>query len=50
MPVGAFDDVSTNTVREILHVTADDRGATGWDADYGYGIVRADLAVQAAIS
>ncbi|NJE05786.1 peptidase S8 [Thermococcus sp. M36] len=49
LPVGTFDDMTENTVRGILHVTADDRGSSGWDADYGYGIVRADLAVQAAI-
>lgn len=49
LPVGTFDDMSDNTVRGILHITADDMGPTGWDADYGYGIVRADLAVQTAI-
>lgn len=49
LPVGAFDDMSNNTVRGILHLTADDVNSNGWDADYGYGIVRADLAVQAAI-
>jgi subtilisin len=49
LPVGTFDDMSKNTVRGILHVTADDLGSPGWDADYGYGIIRADLAVQAAI-
>lgn len=50
LPVGTFDDMSKNTVRGILHVTADDLGSPGWDADYGYGIVRADLAVQTALS
>ncbi|WP_042702525.1 S8 family peptidase [Thermococcus sp. PK] len=50
LPVGTFGDLTTSTVRGILHVTADDLGSSGWDADYGYGIVRADLAVQAAIS
>jgi subtilisin family serine protease len=50
LPVGTFGDLTTGTVRGILHVTADDLGSSGWDADYGYGIVRADLAVQAAIS
>ncbi|ASJ01208.1 S8 family peptidase [Thermococcus gorgonarius] len=49
LPVGTFDDMSKNTVRGILHITADDRGPAGWDEDYGYGIVRADLAVQAAL-
>ncbi|MBP1911739.1 S8 family peptidase [Thermococcus stetteri] len=49
LPVGTFDDMSKNTVRGILHITADDLGSPGWDADYGYGVVRADLAVQAAI-
>ncbi|RLF86998.1 peptidase S8 [Thermococci archaeon] len=49
LPVGTFDDLTTSTVRGILHVTADDLNSDGWDAYYGYGIVRADLAVQAAI-
>ncbi|NJE85589.1 peptidase S8 [Thermococcus sp. CX2] len=49
LPVGTFDDMGTDTVRGILHVTADDLGDPGWDIYYGYGIVRADLAVQAAI-
>lgn len=49
LPVGTFDDMSTSTVRGILHGTADDLGEAGWDIYYGYGIVRADLAVQAAI-
>ncbi|WP_175059129.1 S8 family peptidase [Thermococcus sp. 2319x1] len=47
LPVGTFDDNIMSTVRGILHITADDLGSSGWDADYGYGIVRADLAVQA---
>ncbi|ALV62268.1 Intracellular serine protease [Thermococcus sp. 2319x1] len=47
LPVGTFDDNTMSTVRGILHITADDLGSSGWDADYGYGIVRADLAVQA---
>lgn len=49
LPVGTFDDMDANTVRGILHSTADDLGDPGWDIYYGYGIVRADLAVQAAI-
>ncbi|HDH44890.1 MAG TPA: hypothetical protein ENG66_05820, partial [Thermococcus sp.] len=49
LPVGTFDDLTTSTVRGILHVTADDLNSDGGDAYYGYGIVRADLAVQAAI-
>lgn len=32
LPVGTFDDISKNTVRGILHITADDLGPTGWDA------------------
>lgn len=31
--------------RDILHQTADDRGSSGYDTVYGYGIVRADRAV-----
>ncbi|ALM76301.1 S8 family peptidase [Thermococcus barophilus] len=49
LPVGTFNDTTTDTVRGILHVTADDLGDPGWDIYYGYGIVRADLAVQTAL-
>ncbi|KPU62322.1 peptidase S8 [Thermococcus sp. EP1] len=42
--------LSVEAVREILHTTAEDHGLLGWDPYYGYGIVRADLAVQAAIN
>jgi len=49
LPVGTFDDLTKSTVRGILHLAVDDRGTSGWDVDYGYGIVRADLAVEAAI-
>jgi len=47
LPVGTEDDLTTDTVRGILHTTADNIGDSIF---YGYGIVRADLAVQAAIS
>ncbi|NJE08918.1 peptidase S8 [Thermococcus sp. M39] len=45
LPVGTEDDSTTDTVRGILHTTADDMGDS---VLYGYGIVRADLAVQTA--
>ncbi|AIF68774.1 hypothetical protein PAP_01675 [Palaeococcus pacificus DY20341] len=46
--VGTFNDTEPNTVRGILHSTADDKGSSGYDIFYGYGIVRADSAVQVA--
>lgn len=46
LPVGTFEDNTKSTVRGILHITAEDLGNLGLDADYGYGIVRADFAVQ----
>jgi|Deesub1362B_J571_1020462.scaffolds.fasta_scaffold00189_30 subtilisin family serine protease len=46
LPVGTFGDLNNTTVRGILHMTAEDLGTPEWDADYGYGMVRADLAVQ----
>jgi len=48
LPVGDSDDTSKGSVRGILHLTAEDVGQVGWDAIYGYGVVRADLAVQNA--
>ncbi len=45
LPVGTETDTSNTTVRGILHITADDMGSPGYDSDYGYGIIRADLAV-----
>lgn len=35
-------------IRTVLHNTADDIGAPGWDEESGYGVVRADLAVANA--
>ncbi|AFN03482.1 subtilisin-like protease [Pyrococcus furiosus COM1] len=49
LPVGTFDDMSTNTVRGILHLAVDDLGDPGWDIYYGYGIIRADKAIQLAL-
>ena len=49
LPPGTETDATTDTVRGILHTTADDVGDPGYDSLYGYGIVRADLAVQAAV-
>ncbi len=50
LPPGTETDTGTSTIRGILHTTADDAGAAGYDELYGYGIVRADLAVEAALS
>ncbi len=47
LPVESLNDEDISTVRAILHTTADRVGYEGYDADYGYGIVRADLAVEA---
>ncbi|WP_232460722.1 hypothetical protein [Thermococcus barossii] len=41
-------DMDASTVRGIFHSTTDDLGDSGWDIYYGYGIVRAYLAVQIA--
>ena len=46
LPVGSSSDASNSTVRGILHTTAEDLGDEGYDAEYGYGIVRADLALK----
>ncbi|MHB8051471.1 MAG: S8 family peptidase [Coriobacteriia bacterium] len=39
---GAWDPVE---VRTRLQATVEDLGAAGWDPGYGYGLVRADLAI-----
>ena len=49
LPPGSLEDTESNTVRGILHITADDLGIKGYDELYGYGVVRADLAVYKAI-
>ncbi|MET1123866.1 MAG: S8 family peptidase [Archaeoglobaceae archaeon] len=46
LPPGSFSDTTNSTVRGILHITAEDVNGDGYDSAYGYGIVRADLAVQ----
>lgn len=45
---GTGTDNSTDTVRGILHATATDLGSEGYDMLYGYGVVDAYDAVQAA--
>ena len=49
LPPGSLEDTGSDTVRGILHNTADDLGIEGYDKLYGYGVVRADLAVQEAV-
>ena len=39
---------SPDQVRDILQSTAEDKGPSGWDSHYGYGIVDAAAAVGAA--
>ncbi|MFH1146976.1 MAG: S8 family peptidase [Pseudomonadota bacterium] len=38
-------DLLPDEVKTILQATAEDKGATGWDEEYGYGIVNAYLAL-----
>ncbi|RLF25282.1 MAG: peptidase S8 [Thermoprotei archaeon] len=49
LPPGGEYDYDEATVRGILHRTADDLGDYGYDVLYGYGVVRADKAVQEAL-
>ena len=46
LPPGAFSDMTTGTVRGLLHLTADDLGSAGYDDLYGYGVVRVDKALE----
>lgn len=50
LPPGNSTDITTDTIRGILHVTADDLGDEGYDSLYGYGVIRADLAVEQALT
>lgn len=47
-PGGGTDTGTFDTVRGILHTTATDMGAGGYDKLYGYGVVNASRAVEAA--
>jgi len=47
LPVGKLSDSSIDTVRGILHTTAEDLDSEGWDPLYGYGVANAYQAVQA---
>ena len=49
LPPGTEDDMDTSTVRGVLHVTAKDLGASGYDYLYGYGAIQAYDAVNAAL-
>jgi len=49
LPPGTMNDLSTNTIRGILHITARDNGSPGYDELYGYGIIDAYAAVSKAI-
>ncbi|MES9874801.1 MAG: S8 family serine peptidase [Candidatus Sedimenticola sp. 6PFRAG7] len=44
----ANPELSNIEIRGILESTAEDLGATGWDQSFGYGLVDAYAAVQAA--
>jgi subtilisin family serine protease len=46
LPPGTFSDMTTSTVRGLLHLTADDLGSAGYDDLYGYGVVRVDKALE----
>ncbi len=42
-------NLTPDQVKNILYTTADDLGPPGWDETYGYGLVDAGAAVQAAL-
>jgi serine protease len=46
--LAANPNLSAAEIRLILRDTANDLGPTGWDPDYGYGLVNAESAVQLA--
>jgi len=50
LPPGTEGDLSINTIRGILHITAVDKGAAGYDKYYGYGVIDAYAAVTAAVT
>lgn len=46
---GTENDMNTDTIRGILHVTARDKGVPGYDELYGYGVVNVYQTIQVAI-
>ncbi|AEM38991.1 peptidase S8 and S53 subtilisin kexin sedolisin [Pyrolobus fumarii 1A] len=50
LPPGTEDDLTTDTVRGILHLTAVDLGDPGYDTLYGYGVINAYDAVLTALN
>lgn len=50
LPPGTELDMSTSTIRGILHGTAKDLGEPGYDQDYGYGAINAYEAVKTSIN
>jgi len=48
LPPGTFDDMTTDTVRGVLHLAAKDLGQAGYDRFTGYGAVIASEAVRLA--
>ncbi len=49
LPPGTESDTTPYTIRGLLHITADDLYVSGPDYYYGWGVVRADKAIQALI-
>ena len=49
LPPGTFDDMTSDTVRGVLHLAAKDLGPSGYDRYTGYGAVIASQAVALAL-
>ena len=43
-------DLNNADIRNIINATAIDMGAPGWDVEFGYGMINAGQAVQAALN
>lgn len=43
-------DLTNADIRYIINATAFDLGAPGWDAEFGYGMINASLAIQTAMN
>lgn len=43
-------DLTNVDIRNIINATAIDMGVPGWDSNFGYGMINANLAIQSALN
>jgi subtilisin family serine protease/fibronectin type 3 domain-containing protein len=50
MLIGQVPTLSPGQLRDVLQATARDRGAAGWDPQYGWGLIDAEAALASVIN